>query len=89
VSSNDGIPHTRRLLADPPGGRPREEDWTGADEAKVAKLRVKGLQRRARAEGIELRHSASGYALINAAHKTVDDRRDMTLDEIESWFERA
>jgi len=85
---NDGIPHIRTLLI-PPGGASREEDLTGANEAKVAKLRGRSLQRRARAQGIELRHSASGYALIDAARKPVQDRHDMTLDEVESWLERA
>ena len=79
-----GVPRIRRALAAIP-----QEDWHGANEAKSDKLRHKSLQRRARAQGIELRHSAYGYALINAAHKQVDERNDMTLDEIESWLAQA
>jgi len=86
--TNDGIPHVRRTLAVPLGGARPEEDWTGANEAKADKLRVRSLRRRARAQGIEVRYSDSGYALIDAARKPVHDRRDMTLDEIESWIER-
>ena len=79
-----GVPRARRALAAVP-----EEDWRGADEAKNDKLRHKSLQRRVRARGIELRHSASGYALIDAQRKRIDDRSDLTLDEIESWLARA
>ena len=79
-----GVPRIRRALAAVP-----EEDWHGANEAKSDKLRHKSLQRRARARGIELRHSAYGYALINPARKRIDERSDMTLDEIESWLARA
>jgi hypothetical protein len=86
---NDGIPHTRRTLAVPPGGASREEDCSGANEAKAAKLKGRSLQRRARAQGIELRHSASGYALIDSGRNPVHGRHDMTLDEVESWLERA
>ena len=84
----DGIPHARRTLAVPPGGASREEDWRGANEAKADKLRGKSLQRRARAQGIELRHSDSGYALIDAGRTPVHDRHDMTLDEVEAWLDR-
>jgi hypothetical protein len=79
-----GVPRARRALAAIP-----QEDWRGANEAKSDKLRHKSLQRRARARGIELRHSASGYALIDAKRKRIDDRSDLTLDEIESWLARA
>ena len=66
---NDGIPHTRTTLATPLGGARPEESWSGANDEKVSKLRVKSLERRARAKGIQLRHSATGYALIDAARK--------------------
>jgi len=79
-----GVPRARRALVAIP-----QEDWRGANEAKSDKLRHKSLQRRARARGIELRHSATGYALIDATRKRVDDRGDLTLDEIESWLARA
>jgi hypothetical protein len=86
---DDGIPHTRGVVAVPLGGTRREENWSGADEEKTAKLKGRSLQRRARARGIELRHSASGYALIDARRKAVHDRHDMTLDEVEAWLERG
>ncbi|MGZ4332823.1 MAG: hypothetical protein ACXVRK_04815 [Gaiellaceae bacterium] len=79
-----GVPRIRRALV-----AVREEDWHGANEAKTDKLRHRSLQRRARARGIELRHSAYGYALIDAANKRIDERSDLTLDEIESWLARA
>jgi len=74
-------------LAVPPGGASKEEDWSGANAAKAAKLKGRSLERRARAQGIELRHSATGYALIDAARKPVHDRHDLTLDEVEAWLE--
>lgn len=79
-----GIPRARRALAAVP-----EEDWLGANNAKTDRLRRKSLERRASARGIELRHSAYGYALVNAARKRIDDRSDLTLDEIESWLAQA
>lgn len=84
ASREGGVPHVRRALAVVP-----EENWIGANEAKSDKLRHKSLQRRARARGLELRHSEYGYALITAPHKRIDERSDMTLDEIESWLARA
>jgi hypothetical protein len=84
-----GVPRSHRALVVPPGGASREENWHGADEARVDKLRHKSLQRRARACGLELRHSAYGYALIDSARKRVDERSDLSLDEIESVLERA
>jgi hypothetical protein len=76
-----GVPRIRRALSAMP-----QEDWLGANEAKADKLRHKSLERRARTQGLELRHSAYGYALIKAPHKRIDERSDMTLDEIESWL---
>ena len=45
--------------------------------------------KRARAQGFELRHSAYGYALLDPAHKRIDDRSDMTLTEVESCLKRS
>jgi hypothetical protein len=87
--ANDGVPHARRTVAVPPGGTRPEEDWSGANDAKADTLRVRSLRRRARAQGVEFRHSDSGYTLIDAARKPVSDRHDMTLDEVESWLGRA
>jgi hypothetical protein len=84
-----GIPRIRRALAAATRGAPREENWHGANEAKVEKLRRNKLQRLAGARGLELRHSAYGYALIDSARKRIDERSDMTLDEIESCLDRA
>jgi hypothetical protein len=47
------------------------------------------LHRRARAEGIELRHSAYGYAMIDPSRRPVEDRHDLTLDEVEALLDRA
>ena len=83
-----GIPHIRRAMSAPIGGAPREENWPGANEEKAEKLRVRSLKRQADAQGLQLRHSAYGYALINSAREPVEDRSDMTLDEVESLLER-
>ena len=79
-----GIPRGRRKVALPPRSASTDEDWSGANEAKTDKLRRNNLQRRARARGLELRHSAYGYSIIDGAHERVDGRNDMTLDEVES-----
>ena len=88
-SDDGGVPRARRAVVAPPGGASRDEDWSGANEAKVDKLRGHALKRRARAQGVELRHSAYGYALIDAARKPVHDRQDMTLDEVEGWLDQG
>jgi hypothetical protein len=79
----------RRGISAPPGGPSREESWPGANEAKAEKLGVRSLKRQAAAQGLQLRHSDYGYALIDSARKPVDDRNDMTLAEVESWLGRA
>ena len=84
-----GIPRGRLRLVRPPGGTANEEDLRGANEAKVEKLRRNDMQRRARTRGLELRHSASGYALIDSARRAVDDRKDMSLDDVELWLDRG
>ena len=66
-----------------------EEVWSGADEAKVEKLRRNHLQRRARTRGFQLRHSDYGYALIDTARHRVDDRSDLSLDEVESRLDAS
>jgi len=72
----------------PPGAASRDESWPGANDAKHEKLRRNNLQRRARAQGFELRQSDAGYALLDAARKRIDDRNDMTLKEVESCLAR-
>jgi hypothetical protein len=84
-----GIPRGYQRIVAPPGGRSIEEEWQGANEAKTEKLQRSSLQRRARSRGLELRHSEYGYALIDSARKPVDDRKNMTLDEIEAWLDQA
>lgn len=85
---NGGIPRVRRGVSVPPGATSREERWPGANEEKVEKLLLRSLKRQAGAQGLELRHSAYGYALIDSERKPIKDRNDMTLDEVESCLER-
>ena len=83
-----GIPHSRRTLAPTLASAAAEENWSGANDAKAEKLRRHTLQRRARTHGLQLRHSSYGYALVDTARKRVEDRDDMSLDEVESWLNR-
>jgi hypothetical protein len=89
MSSEGGLPRVHRKVTTPPGGASGVERWGGADAAKLEKLRRNELQRRAGARGLQLRHSAYGYALIDRAHKGAEDRHDLTLDEVESRLEGA
>lgn len=84
-----GIPRGHQRLVAPPGSRSTEENFSGANEAKVEKLQRSSLQRRARTRGLELRHSDAGYALIDTARRQVDDRNNMSLGEVESWLDQA
>ena len=84
-----GIPRAPQGVFAPAGGVSVKESWPGANDEKVEKLRVKSLKRRAAAQGLELRHSAYGYALIDSARKHVEDRNDMSLREIEACLKRA
>lgn len=83
-----GIPRRRERLSVPARKVSRVESWPGANEAKHEKLWRNNLQRRARAQGFELRHSAHGYALLDPGRKRIDDRHDMTLEEVESCLAR-
>jgi len=78
-----GIPHSQQRLVPAPGAE-TAKDWLGANDAKAEKLRHHSLRRRAHAEGLELRHSAYGYAMIDTARHPIDNRHDMNLDEVES-----
>lgn len=80
-----GIPRGHQRLV----SSPIEEDWRGANEAKSEKLQRSSLRRRARAHGLQLRQSAYGYALIDTAHKPLDDRNNLSLDEVESRLDKA
>ncbi len=85
-SRSEGVPVR---LGKVPGVAPRAETWVGANQAKDEKLRVRQLERRARDGGYELRHSDYGYALIDAARKPVDGRRDLNLKELASLLNEA
>jgi hypothetical protein len=74
-----GISRGHLRLVSPPRSPSTEEDLYGANEAKIEKLRSNDVQRRARTRGLELRHSAYGYALIDSARRPVDDRDDLSL----------
>ena len=80
-----GIPRGHQRLLAPTAA----EDWRGANEAKSEKLQRSSLQRRARAHGLQLRRSSYGYALIDTAHKPLDDRNNLSLDEVESRLDKA
>ena len=84
--SDGGVPVTVGAI---PGGRRIEETWVGANAAKDETLRLRSVRRRASAEGIEVRHSDYGYALIGTDRKAVDGRNDMSLKEVESWLKTA
>jgi hypothetical protein len=84
-----GIPRARRGVSAPPGGASKEERWPGANEEKAEKLLVRSLKRKAGTQGLQLRHSDQGYALVDTAHKRVQDRNNMTLREVESWLGRG
>ena len=86
--NENGVPRSRTVLTPPPGGASGEESWPGANEAKAEKLGAKSLKRSAAAHGLQLRHSDSGYALIDSARKPVNGNT-MTLAEVESWLGRA
>lgn len=75
-------------MSGPPGSARREESWLGANEAKAEKLGVRSLKRQAGAQGLQLRHSDYGYALIDSARNPVDGNK-MTLAEVKSWLGRA
>jgi hypothetical protein len=72
-----------------PGGARSEETWAGANEAKDETLRLRSVRRRATAEGLEIRHSDYGYALVGTDRKFVDGRNDLSLKEIEKWLKTA
>lgn len=84
-----GIPRGHQRFVAPPGSRTAEANWNGANEAKLEKLQQNSLKRRARTRGLELRHSDLGYALIDPARKPIDDRKNMSLNEVESWLDQA
>ena len=65
-----------------PGRADDAFDAAAANVDKEHKLRRDALRRRARAHALELRHSDHGYALVDAARKRLEERNDLTLDEV-------
>ncbi len=84
--SDGGVPV---IVGAIPGGPRSEETWVGANAARDETLRLRSVRRRAGAEGLEIRHSDYGYALIGTDRKAVNGRNDMSLKEIESWLKTA
>jgi hypothetical protein len=84
---------------EPRHSRGRRHNWSGivgahetfdpaaANAEKSEKLRRNRLKRQARAHGLELRHSAYGYSLIDAARDSVGGRNDLTLDDVEGQLD--
>jgi hypothetical protein len=57
-------------------------DAPSANRAMAEKLARDALRRRARRQGLELRHTSYGYALINGARQRLSGRNNLTLDEV-------
>jgi len=81
--SEGGLPRSNRRSPRPPDTSDKEEGRK-ASEAMTRKLRQNDLQRRARRSGLELRHSAYGYSLVDGSRNRVDGRNDLTLDEVDA-----
>jgi hypothetical protein len=64
-------------------------DAAEANAEMTEKLRRTGLRRRARVHGLDLRHSSYGYSLVDSARKRVDDRNDLTLNEVAARLKKA
>jgi hypothetical protein len=58
-------------------------DVRAANDERADKLRRNGLRRKARANGLELRHSDYGYSLVSPDGKRLDGRNNLTLREVE------
>jgi len=57
-------------------------DAPTANREMTEKLRRAALRRQARTQGLELRQSSYGYALIDSGRQRVEGRNDLTLDEV-------
>lgn len=64
-------------------------DAAAANDEMAHTLQRNALRRTARAHGLELRHSAYGYSLVDDARRRVDGRNDLTLDEVAVHLEAA
>lgn len=69
-----------------PSARTRREiddfDAAAANTQMAQTLQRNALRRKARMRGLELRHSAYGYSLVDSTRRRLDDRNDFTLDEV-------
>jgi hypothetical protein len=63
-------------------------DPAAANLEMADKLRRNGLRKKARASGLELRHSDYGYTLIDAERNRVGGRNDLTLDEVAAHLDK-
>ena len=82
----------QRFVADAGAARARARDVfdpTAANAESAEKLRSKSLRRRARARGLELRHSDHGYSLVDTERNRVGGRNDLSLDEVATHLEAA
>jgi hypothetical protein len=61
-------------------------DAATANTDKAEKLQLGSLRRSARARGLELRSSASGYSLVEKDRTRVDGRNDLTLAEVARYL---
>ena len=57
-------------------------DPAEANATRASRLQHNALRRRARQQGLELRHSDYGYALIDGDRERVAGRNDLTLAEV-------
>jgi hypothetical protein len=64
-------------------------DASTANEERADKLRRNSLERLARKQGLQLRHSHYGYSLIDRLRNQVDGRNNLTLDDVEQYVERS
>jgi hypothetical protein len=70
--------------------RPNDNfDARAANAAMAEKLRLRSLRRTARTRGLELRHSAHGYSLVDGKRNRVEGRSDLTLDDVARHLEGA
>ena len=64
-------------------------DAAAANSEMAHTLQRNTLRRRARANGLELRHSAYGYSLIDGERRRVEGRNDLTLEEVAIHLDAA
>ena len=82
-----GIPRRNRRPPVPRDFDAAKAEGREATDARNDKLRRKNLSRLARARNLELRHSSYGYSLIDAARNRIDDRSDMSLNDVKSYLD--